>query len=600
MDTSVQLTSLQVAGYEIIVQGVLSPFMLTTTATPISAGVMHVQFSFSAPTPQHPEPVTLMWRHPMINTHLKWHPGAYLNRTLEPNWNPQRFVSRGTTHAPVYALYGADDTNALTFALSDTLNATLLSVGLVEETAEADCQITLFYEPLPPIQNYTVTLRLDTRAIHYTSVLADVSTWWADIPKYKPTIAPVLAAVPLYSTWYSFHQNLSASEVEYQCQLAKDLGMGVVIVDDGWQTHNNERGYAYCGDWNVNNEKFPDFAKHVAQIHQLGMKYVMWFAVPFLGIHSEAYPRFKDKVLDPKNTRGWYVLDPRFPEVRSYLINIYRRFALDYRIDGFKLDFVDAFLLPAQEPSAFGNGRDYDSVPEAVDRLLTDVTDELRRINPDILIEFRQSYIGPLMRKYGNMLRAGDVPDDITGNRVRTLDVRLLAGNTPVHADMLMWHPDESVESAAMQIIHALFAVPQISVLLDKIPPDHLKMVRFYLDFWSQHVDVILNGQLQPQRPGYLYPLVCASSPDKTLLAFYGTNHAKIAQPPRTLILVNGTFEDGIVLDLGVATAPLKLTIQSCTGEYLVKNEDIVLSVGAYSVNVPKAGVAILSYDEEA
>ena len=565
MDTSVHLTSLQAAGYEIIVQCAVSPFTLTTTAIPISADITHVQFSFSAPTPQRPEPVTIMWRHPIINTHLKWHPGAYLNRTIEPNWNPQRFVSRGTTHAPVYALYGADDTNALTFALSDTLNATQLSVGLVEETAEADCEITLFYEPLPPIQNYSVTLRLDTRAIHYAFVLADVSTWWADVPEYLPHIAPALATVPLYSTWYSFHQNLSASEIEDQCQLAKELGMGVVIVDDGWQTHNNERGYAYCGDWNVNKGKFPDF---------------------------------KDKVLDPDNTRGWYVLDPRFPEVRSYLINIYRRFALDYQIDGFKLDFVDVFLLPSQEPSAFGNGRDYDSVPEAVDRLLTDVTNELRSINPDVLIEFRQSYIGPLMRKYGNMLRAGDVPDDITGNRVRTLDVRLLAGKTPVHADMLMWHPKEPVESAAMQIIHTLFAVPQISVLLDKIPPDHLKMVRFYLDFWCRHFDVLLNGQLQPQRAGYLYPLVCASIRDKTLLAFYGTNYAKIAQQPRALILVNGTFENDIVLDFAVGTTDLNLTIQSCTGEYIIENKKIAFSAGVHSLNVPKAGVATLSHKE--
>ncbi len=43
----------------------------------------------------------------------------------------------------------------------------------------------------------------------------------------------------------------------------------------------------------------------------------------------------------------------------------------------------------------------------------------------------------------------------------------MLAGTTPVHADMLMWHSDEPVESAAMPLIHLLFAVPQISVLLD-------------------------------------------------------------------------------------------------------------------------------------
>lgn len=599
MDTTVNLTSLQAAGYEISVRGTAEPFTLTTAIDSIVAGITHVQLSLSAPAPQRPMPITISWHHPIINTHLKWHPGAYLNRTIEPNWNPQHFVSRGATHAPVYALYGADDTNALTFALSDALNATRLSVGLIEETAEAHCQITLFYEPLAPLQNYTVTLRLDTRRLHYTSVLADVSAWWAAMPEYHPSIPPMSAAVPLYSTWYSFHQNLSAAEVEHQCQLAKDSGMDMVIVDDGWQTHNNQRGYAYCGDWQVNREKFPDFQKHVEQIHQFGMKYVLWFAVPFLGIHAEAYHQFRDKVLDPDSMRGWYVLDPRFPEVRRYLIDTYRRFVLDYHIDGFKLDFVDAFLLPMQGQPVLGGGRDYDSVPRAVDRLMTDVMNELRSIKPDVLIEFRQSYIGPLMRKYGNMLRAGDVPNDMTGNRVRTLDVRLLAGTTPVHADMLMWHPDEPVESAAMQIIHSLFAVPQISVLLDTIPADHLKMLRFYLDFWCEHRNVLMNGQLQPQRPGYLYPVVQASTAEKTLVAFYGTNIARITHQARTLILVNGTLEDDIALIFDEAPSMLDLTILSCTGDSVVAGERVAFSKGQHLLRIPKAGVAILNKCEE-
>ena len=42
-------------------------------------------------------------------------------------------------------------------------------------------------------------------------------------------------------------------------------------------------------------------------------------------------------------TQPWYVLDPRFPEVRQYLIDLYRSFITDYDMDGFKLDFIDSF-----------------------------------------------------------------------------------------------------------------------------------------------------------------------------------------------------------------------------------------------------------------
>ena len=62
---------------------------------------------------------------------------------------------------------------------------------------------------------------------------------------------------------------------------------------------------------------------HVAKIHELGMKYVVWFSVPFVGEHSKAYERFKGKYLYESKRLNTAVLDPRFPEVREYLINIY-------------------------------------------------------------------------------------------------------------------------------------------------------------------------------------------------------------------------------------------------------------------------------------
>ena len=40
----------------------------------------------------------------------------------------------------------------------------------------------------------------------------------------------------------------------------------------------------------------------------------------------------------------------------------------------------------------------------------------LTKIKTDVLIEFRQSYIGPLMRKYGNLFRAGDCPGSCPGS----------------------------------------------------------------------------------------------------------------------------------------------------------------------------------------
>ena len=105
------------------------------------------------------------------------------------------------------------------------------------------------------------------------------------------------------------------------------------------------------------------------------------------------------------------------------------------------------------------------TVEEAVVRLMTGVMETLRRIKPDVMIEFRQSYIGPAMRLYGNMFRVGDCPDDLLSNRVGMVDLRLLMGQSAVHSDMLMWNQQESGENAAVQIY-------QNNVLIRELPLD--------------------------------------------------------------------------------------------------------------------------------
>ena len=160
------------------------------------------------------------------------------------------------------------------------------------------------------------------------------------------------------------------------------------------------------------------------------------------------------------------MLDPRFPEVRAFLISIYENALREWDIDGFKLDFIDMFRFDGEDPAVSENyaGRDIKSLPEAVDRLLSETMAHLNRIKPGILIEFRQAYIGPAIRKYGSMFRAGDCPADVLSNRVRTIDLRLSSGSTAVHSDMLEWNSADSAESAALQFLNILSSVPQISV----------------------------------------------------------------------------------------------------------------------------------------
>lgn len=562
-----------------------------TTETP-EAGIELVHIRISLENPDIPPCIQLTWEHPAADIQGVWHPNCGRNRGFVPDWGAG-YTSRLTNSSPVVCLFSGTGRNKLTFAFSDALNPIVMKAGVHEETAEYHCAVTLFDEPVAPLSHYEATLRVDCRDLFYYEALNEVQNWWSGLPGLTPAPVPDSAREPMYSTWYSYHQQLVPEEIEEQCRLAKKLGCESVIVDDGWQTADNLRGYAYCGDWNVCPDKIPNMKEHVERVHRLGMKYLLWYSVPFVGMHSRAWNQFQDKMLYTIEERGWGIVDPRYPEVREYLILIYEKALIEWDLDGFKLDFMDSFLPPGGRKPEYGNGRDYVSVSEAVDRLMTDIMQRLRRIKPKVMIEFRQSYIGPHMRKYGNMFRASDCPNDSIENRVRTLDIRLLCGNTAAHADPIMWSMEEPAESAALQLINALFAVPQISVRLDQLPERHQDMAAFWLSFWREHRQVLLDGPLEPYHPELLYPIVIAAAKDILIAAAYERTVVPLNRElPKTVVLINGTRENGMIVEWAANAGSRAVTVQDTTGRVM---QEYNLGIeGVQQISVPPAGLVTL------
>lgn len=587
--------TIHTARHELRLRPAPDPFRAEWRLEKGTAGLELLHLRLTSDRPAVPPPLELAWLHPLVRTHHLWHPGALYRRFLPPDFEPNTAVTRGTRYAPVMALFDGGGDNALTFALGDGRHAAVLSAGVNEETASVDCRVRLFTEPVPPAAVHELVLRLDTRPLPLHACLRDVADWWAAQPGCAPVPVPEAARLPVYSTWYGFHQRLSPGGIEEQCRLARDYGFASVIVDDGWQTDDERRGYAWCGDWEVAPGKLPGFAAHVRRVQQMGLKYLLWFSAAYVGVRSSAWGRFRGMVLDPDESRDWHVLDPRFSQVREHLAGTWERFVREYNLDGFKLDFIDTFAPPAGRPLAAGGGRDTDSLSEAADLLLAKAVGRLRAVRPDLLLEFRQPYVGPRMRAFANMLRSFDAPADFASNRIHVLDIRLLSGGTPAHADMVMWHPADPVESAALQLLHTLFAVPQVSVLLDRLPADHQAMLRFLLDFWRGQRDVLLDGELEPLAPELFYPVVRARTRGKLLAAVHGRHQCVplAGELPERIILVNGSTEGRVVVDAERDAGRRRLTVFTCTGER-VREAVQPLGAGPQACEVPPAGIAFL------
>ena len=424
------------------------------------------------------------------------------------------------------------------------------------------------------------------RNVPYYDSIYDTSDWWENDCGYKSAYVPEAAKMPMDSLWYSFHQMLDKDEIIKECKASRELGLETVIIDDGWQTDDNNRGYAYCGDWLVAPKKMGDMAELVEELHKTGMKVMLWYSVPFMGKYTSKYEEFKDMFLEGSgNDTDFFGLDPRYKKVRDYLVGIYKNAVTEWKLDGLKLDFIDSFILKGKSLE-YDKKRDYQSLEDAIHALMTEVTSALTAINPDILIEFRQSYVGPSIRKYGNMLRVGDCPCDTLKNRVGVINLRMTSGKTAVHSDMLMWNMSDTVENAALQFASILYGVPQVSMRIDKLPEDHYRMLKYYISFWKQWKDVLIDGRLTAENPECNYSSACSTLGEKSVITSF-TNPV-ICVKTKDAVAVNASMYKSLIIK---GAKDKNYTVVNCMGEEVSKG---TISADIEEINVPVAGMIFI------
>ena len=527
--------------------------------------------------------LNIKWYTECVGANVFWAPNCYQSKRSRPSWYGT-LKSCESSSAPVAGYVSYNDNNALMIACSDAKNEVGIEAGVVEADGQIECavEINVQYN----LTEYSAVVRFDTRKIPFYKVVGDIVKWWEGFDGYKPANVPTSAKMPLYSTWYSYHQDVDVPVILAECKYFADLGCRAVIVDDGWQTDTTGLGYQFCGDWEPAPSKIKDMKAFVDGIHALGMKFLLWYSVPFVGIKSKVYERFKNMLLPASDVNGdTFKFDPRFPEVREYLIGKYKKAVLDWGLDGFKLDFIDSF----SQCDEVRDGMDCVSVYDGVDRLFKEILSELRKLNPDIMIEFRQSYIGPLMRTFGNMFRVVDCPNDSFENRRSSLNLRISSGNTAIHSDMLMWDPRETAEQAAYQLTHIAFAVPQISVKAADMPERHAKMVKTYLSFWTENRDVLMEGEMFYK--GYASDFLYASSrkDGAQIGVVFAGRIAYLEHADENITIINANPSEYVAFD-SKFSGKYKYTVENCVGEQVSCGEIDIKAGEISTIAAPENG----------
>ena len=492
--------------------------------------------------------IKVSWSEPMRGLLSVWTPTVRRDRAVRQWFAPTTTDSSFAEGVPVLAVVDRGESNHCTVALSDEIHPARLRLWIndFEQMEQVEYSAELLTEPRE-LEEYTVRLRIDRRRLPLAEAISAAAMWQR---AFYPRRLPVdrCSEAPLYSSWYNFHQHPSAAALLADLPIAAKMGFETVIIDDGWQYEGNGTGdYFDCGDWAVAPGKFPDFKDFARRVHELGMKLMLWFPVPFVGLNTRAFAAFESRCLYVY--RGLFragVLDPRYPEVRDHIVGILSRFMKECDLDGLKLDFIDCIYSTPESP-AFGEGMDCATVDVAVTRLMDETVAALTAIKPDCMIEFRQNYVSAAITAYGSMVRVSDCAFDSVTNRIGVADLRMLCPDTAVHADMLYWAKGESKENCAVQLINVLFSVPQVSIQLAEANLEQRLVIERFVRYMKTNCDVLLHASFEVHGVDVGYAELTARSAGKRITAHYQTDSDVFDGQPCDLF--NATPHEGMLVE---------------------------------------------------
>ena len=142
-----------------------------------------------------------------------------------------------------------------------------------------------------------------------------------------------------------------------------------------------------------------------------------------------------------------------------------------------------------------------------------------------------------------------------------------------------------------------LFSVPQLSVKLAEVSPEHRRMIGFWMRYWKDNRGVLLDGEFRPLSPAQNYPMVLARTPDKLVAAIYqDIVVAPGPQAPPRIDVVNAKPGQSVVLRLDQAFGPATVRIRDCRGTQ-VSEQKQDLGAGPHAWEVPPAGLLEIQRD---
>ena len=339
--------------------------------------------------------------------------------------------------------------------------------------------------------------------VYSKSGLSLMSKYWHSFVRDRISPARFKGeARPSYlNTWEACYFDVSEEKVLALADRAMDLGLDMLVLDDGWFAGRNDDTTS-LGDWVADEEKFPKGIPYLAkEVKKKGLKFGLWFEPEMVNPQSQLYRDHPDWILHvPRRTsslgRNQLTLDLSRQEVADYIFD-----QLSAILDCGDIDYVKWDMNRCM--TEIGSlGLSPSRQGEVAHRYMLGLYALLKKITsryPKILFENCASGGNRLdmgMMRYFPQTWTSDMCDpigrlDIVHGASYLYPSDILAAYVGPSPN----HQNGRVTSIESRYLAGVFCAARgFSLNIDELGPDEIKSVDMYADFTKQTASDMLGG----------------------------------------------------------------------------------------------------------
>ncbi len=295
-------------------------------------------------------------------------------------YNPMMILAQRDateTAGTCYAMQFVYSGGFVGLAEKDQFEQTRMQLGLMEEK---------FFYPLAPGEEFTspeVIMTCSTAGLERISInLHRCLRTRVCRGKWRDEIRPVLI-----NSWEACYMDFNGADILELAEQARDLGMDMVVMDDGWFGKRNDDNSG-LGDWFVNEEKLGgQLVELIRCIHKMDLQFGIWIEPEMVNEDSDLFREHPDWALSlpgrkPVRARNQLVLDFSRKEVVDEIFDRICKVLDQETVDYVKWDYNRSIADVYSETAAEQGRVLYDYILG-----LYDFLERLHQRYPDMLVE---------------------------------------------------------------------------------------------------------------------------------------------------------------------------------------------------------------------